>query len=494
MPEKQPSPEVDAAKRDLSYFLSILGVNSDRSSNPNAPCIGCGDKTCLQYGPDKTRQGEWYWHCYKGCGNGDVIEAMVKLRGMSYKDAFARIRTDFADRVSKPSAHTQYHSNRATQHQRQGINPSGYVAGVVPALERLGNAGQLPAPPRLERQECVIDLDRADRYVNDAHEYLLSNPDLLTKWERGISLETCIRHRVGFIEFGKIQYAPWQKPMDIPAAWVLPITDEEGNLRAVKLHFEERPNWGSRECPKLMWLPFGTVPAYDNTKRTEDGKTIETKPVHSYLTMWPHPDTLQPQVNSDFTTDASFWIQRIPDSLRPDWDMLVDAQRYKVAYERECVVEDLSEVDIWDAQLRAFEEMKKKIFAAVLKTEDVDAQYDPKKTKRETDWSSYVFICPGELKALACESAGLMATAGTGGESVIPGPSILSRFSGKKICLFGDLDPPKRILDKSTHETRKVFCTGREWVGKWISALEPHRVTSIVTKWGGQKGGQDGAV
>ena len=48
-----------------------------------------------------------------------------------------------------------------------------------------------------------------------------------------------------------------------------------------------------------------------------------SKPVHSYYPLWPHPDRLSPQMISDFILDAQFWIERIPDDIRSEWDEIV---------------------------------------------------------------------------------------------------------------------------------------------------------------------------
>lgn len=453
------NPFVVAARRDLPYLLGVLGISSDKTKEMHAQCALCGGGTSLQFGPDKKNSGEWYWHCNKCGEGGEVVAALCLTRyggRDNWKQAYRQIETDFQSRVPK-----SYNNNH------------GYTNGVVPALAHIGR-GQLPAP-KVIREDPVLDMPRAEAFVNEHHQYLMDNFDALQKWERGISRDVCIKYRLGFIEFGSVQFAPWQKKMDIPAAWVLPITDANGALRAVKIHFEERPHWGSKECPKLLWMPFGTKPVYD--------KESGSKPVHSYLTMWPHPDTLQAQVVSDFSLDASFWIDRIPDYLKPEWNDLLEMQRMKYAFEQSSLPEDLNPSQNWDVMLRSFDEMKKKIFAAVLKKENENKADDG-----DTDWSQFIFVCPGELKALACESAGMMATAGTNGEGWIPGNEILSRLTGQKLCLFGDEDPTKRNQShKEPEKTIKVFSPGKEWCDKWVEALRKISVAKIVIKFGGVK-------
>lgn len=485
------NPAVAAAKRDLPYLLSVLGISSSKTAEMHAPCPVCGDATCLQFGPDKKNLGEWYWHCNKGCGNGNVVRALCLTRGFSgddgWKLAYDQIEKDFNGKVSKDSPHDQYHKQQAVQRNGTGTagthpNAHGYVNGVVPAMRQM----QLPAPKEPLRVDPVLDLDKAEKFVVQNHEYLMRNFELVKKWGRGLSKEVCEKYRIGFAEWGRVTFPQFpNKPMDIPAAWILPITNAEGDLKGVKAHFEERPY---PDCPKLMWMPFGTEPAYSKTK-SADGKVIEIKPQHKYTTMWPHPDTLRSQITTDFSLDPSFWIHKIPRDMLPEWNMLLEAQQLKMAWELGKTAEQLEGEELWTVQLRAFDEMKQKIFKAVLKQQNSLAVVDKKSQKQisQPDWSDYDFICPGELKALAAESVGLMATASTDGEGSIPSASFLSKFSGKKVCLFADLDPPHRSMNKKTGELIKVFCTGREWVSKWTDALRVHNIYHIAVKYGGQR-------
>ncbi len=481
------NPAVAAAKRDLSYMLSVLGIQSSKTTESHAPCPFCGDATCLQFGPDKKHLGEWYWHCNKGCGNGNVVKAICRINGWNgdddWKMAYDKIEKDFGGKVPKQSRHDQYHQQQAAEHNhRNGTalahpNANGYIAGVVPGLARM----QLPAPVEIKKQDPVLDLEKAEAFVQQHHGYLMRNFGLVKKWKRGLSEEVCKKYRIGFAEFGQVTFHQSKTPMPIPAAWILPITDENNDLRGVKAHFEERPY---PDCPKLMWMPFGTEPAYKKVKSGD--KWIETKPIHKYSTMWPHPLTLKPEVVSDFSLEAEYYIERIPPTLKPEWETILQAQQFKLAMEVGKIVEELEGPDLWTAQLRTFEEMKQKIFKAVIKTENALAVIEKNK-RPETDWSQYIFICPGELKGLACESGGLMATAGTEGEGAIPGPNFLSKFTGRKVCLFGDNDPPHRSINKKTNDVIKIESTGKKWVEKWIAALEPYRPERIIVKYGGTR-------
>lgn len=479
---KVADPTVIAAKKDLGYLLGVLGIQSQKTSETHATCPLCGSD-CMQFGPDKKKLGEWYWHCNKGCGGGDLIDAMTRAGRYTYADAFSKIRKDFSGRISA-SERDEYSRSRSSSYSGSrngnsgGINPHGYTTGVVSSLERLAGSGSgllaLPKPP--EKPEPVLDIARANEFVDQQHAYLMDNFDLVTKWKRGLSQEVCKKYKIGFIEFGSEKWAPWKNPLTIPAAWVLPVTNSDKELKGVKIHFEERPH---PNCPKLLWMPFGTVPAYQQGDK-EKG-IPEIKPAHAYVTMWPHPDTLTQGISDEFSLDAAYWIQRIPPSLRDEWESIVMVQGQKYAYERSTVVEELDSPALWEIQLAAFGEMKQKIFKSVYPLVNKNGQ-----NKATEDWTEYIFICPGELKALACESAGLMATATTGGEGSLPHPSILSRLAGKKICVFGDEDGMKRSINKKDGSVIKIFSTGKEWVEKWTRALEDYGCSSIVCKYGGR--------
>lgn len=485
------NPAVAAAKRDLPYLLSILGISSNKTSESHAPCPFCGGTKCLHYGPDKKYMGEWYWNCEKGCGGGNVIRAICKARGFSgddgWKQAYDIIEKDFAH-VPKDSPHDRYHKQQATERNgssngtaahSNGVNPHGYTNGVVPALRAFG---QLPAPVPVKKPEPVLDLDKAEAFIAEHHKYLMDNFDSLEKYKRGISKDVCEKYRIGFAKFGKVTFPQSKGPMSLPAAWILPITDGAKKLRGVKAHFEEKPR---PDCPKILWMPFGTAPGYKKIKN-DKGMDIEIKPVHAYATMWPHPDTLHPTISAEFSLDPGYWIENIPPSLRPEWNVLLESQQLKYAWEVGRTTEQLESNELWEVQLRAFEEkeMKQKILKAVMKDKNALAVIDKHK---HVDWRDYTLICPGELKALAAESAGFMATASTEGEGRIPSAEFLCKFARQKICLFADEDPPHRSFNNKTGAVQNVFCTGRQWADKWTTALQPYGVHHIAVKYGGQR-------
>ncbi len=451
-----------AAKCSLDYLKTVLKIASDKPQATEQPCILCGSSDALEFGPDRFRNGQYFFKCYSCTVTGDVIKAIKVSTGWEWKDVFKKVRDDFKGRVSE-SDHDAYHKKQAA--------------------ERNGTQLALPPPAeiRQEKPDPVLDMERAEKVITDAHEYLLHDYDNISKkWQRGISEGVAKKYRLGFLEHESIQFYPWSKPMSIPAAWVIPVTDAEGVLKGVKLHFEERPMWGDKECPKLLWYPLGTLPEYKREK--ENGNwVVKSKPIHAYFSMWPHPETLRQTIHSDFSLDPEYWIQRIPDVIRGEWNDAVEAQKVMLGYELGKADNELEGTELWTAQLRAFDEMKQKIFKLVLKKVDVIEK------KKKSEWDSTIFICPGELKALSVESAGLMATAPTNGESWMPGSKLLNCFSRKNICLFGDNDPPRRVFERDSEVVKKVVLTGQEWVNKWTTALRMHGALRVSSKLGGIK-------
>ncbi len=468
--------EVTAARSDLSYLKNVLGIASEKSSDFNSPCPLCGGKHSLQWGPDKKRLGQWYWNCNKCNKGGDILSALKETTGHEWRDIYKRIRADFKGRVPQQSAHDTYHANNAAQH-------NGTLNGHVKLL---------PAPdPEIkfsaDRPEPSLDMARAEAYVQEQHEYLLRNPHIPSKWKRGISDEVIRKYRLGFVEFGEMKFYPWSKSgLAIPAAWVLPITDADGVLKGVKLHFEERPHYNDGECPKCMWLPFGMKPGYERHQLPDGKWVVDSKPIHNHYCLWPHPSTLLPRVINDFSMDWEWYVSRMPDKLRQKWaDQLLGA-KYMVALELSKTEDDLDASEVGRACEKAFETMKKEIMSAVCGAEEKKV-----KTTGE-DWSNFTFICAGELKALAAESCGLMACAPTSGEGNWLAPAhLLSKFAGQQMCVFGDEDPPHRVF-KSDKEGNKTFlktnCTGMDFCSKWSAALYAVGAARVITKLGGHRG------
>lgn len=415
----------------------------------------------MQWGPDKKAQGCWYWHCNKCGEGGDIISALVKVKGLDFKGAFRKIRELYGSRVR---------------------------SGGHPASKPTNGNGTHPEEPVVQygtvRPEPVLDHKLAEQYIEKHHDYLLKNPDLVKKWQRGISEAVIKKHRLGFIEMDDIP-STYGTKMFCPGAWLIPITDEDNKLKGARIHFEERPHWNKGECPKILWAPWGTMPAY--SKLTNDsGEVVEVKPVHSYYGLWPHPLTLKRIYNADFSMSPEWYIKKLPldNIVAQRFDETYQAEKLQAAFDMHTTEESLDASQLWQCKLRAYDVHKKKIMAVVM-----DAAGGAPR-KRKVEWQDYIFICPGELKAMAAESMGFMATAPTGGEGWMPTEDDFSMFSGQNVCVYRDDDPAKRVWKDKADHSKGVLRTinmGMEWARKWAMALQDQKAGAVVIKCGGQK-------
>ncbi len=539
-------------KCDLNYFKQALGLRSDRSSEMHAQCPYCGDQTGFQFGQSKTRLGEMFYHCHSCGQNGDVFTALNLMGRMSMRDVFKKVRADFGGKTPQ-SQHDAYHQQRQQEIQRnKGATlptpltpppPAAYVNGTshgtahghgaVPAFTNTqpvfpprpipppqrqtaptqysqpnGRGYALPQPSFTENQqpivhlpklvEPVLNLDMANQFIEIYHKYLLDNFHLMKKWQRGISREVAEKYKLGFGEHFPVKFRPWNKPVIIPAAWVLPITNEKGELKGVKIHCEESyTRYDGKPGEKCFWMPFGTQPAWQ--REDKEKNLAEVKPEHKYVTLWPHPDTLQQKTANDFSLEASWWIERIPEKLRGKFQNKVEEHRIMMAYEKAVDEHLLDSPAIWECQLRAFDALKKEIMDAVMKVDDVFKKTEDAVAvdKPRTDWSKFIFVCPGELKALAWESCGYMATGSTGGESWGGTPELLRKFAGQAVCLPCDEDPPKRVFKKQNGEivrnvdgvpeTARIVCAGKAWGAKWGQSLGMYGAEKVCVRYCGQK-------
>jgi hypothetical protein len=168
------------------------------------------------------------WKCFAGCGSGTIIDAAMLAYGVDTpKSALAQIE------------------------KRLGITLARDEDYVEP----------------------IIDRERAERLIRAAHDKLMSDfgiQESLLMGKRGIrDISVVERYRVGFL-YGLTfrEWRTWKLN-----AWVLPITDASGKVRAIRLHCEgQRPP----KTAKCLWAPFGTYP--------------ESKPVYRTLTLWPPPE------------------------------------------------------------------------------------------------------------------------------------------------------------------------------------------------------------
>lgn len=406
---------LDAAKNDESLILQVLGI---KKADSHAKCPFC-QKPNMQV---KKGKSGWHWKCFSGCGGergGSVIDAISLLE----KKTSSQVCNEIAARAGVK-----------TGGQAKPYQPKEYTNGHKPEEKKEDDDETPPLWP-------VLDMERAEAFVKMAHALLLDNEgakDIYMTKKRGISLAVVEKYRLGFLEGHTIPMLGYDgKPdwkLTVPAGWVLPVTDEKGVLRGVKLHFEERPYRfdGSQYQSKSMWVMFGTEPKHDRVKNI--------KPLHCCLTFWPHPATLHPRkVSANFTDDPMYWIKKIPpdSKLQRRWDTTLEEIKLTYGLQISKSPTDFDGSDLDRCFMDTFTLMRGEIQKEALKNGSGDEGMFP------DEFSEYVFITPGELKALAIESAGFMATSYTGGESSMPPLFLMRYFRRRRVCLFPDNDKPQ---------------------------------------------------
>ena len=509
-----------AAKSDLRFIYEVLGLNESRPLAQHKPCIFCNSSDAMQAG--FSRNGGTFYSCYSCGAGGDVLNALQVSRNMSFPEVMKELHRRYGQSTGSysgarqlPSPQARAYSNGTTGHSlpppiapKQRLLPVPkqelvYLPPIVVQQQALAVRQSAPrygenefnlvrnpqvvnAPPK--RTEPVIDVEETDAFVVKAHSYLMNDfKRIMGRYKRGITEAVAKKYRLGFLEHEPIKKTrPWHsRGMTIPSAWVLPITDQYETLKGVKIHCEEAPlrSDGSR-MEKCLWMPFGTEPKYD--------KATDQHPVNSYYTMWPHPDTLTPVRANDFSSSTMWWIERInkecSQKMLEEWRSQVEYHKFNVAYELGKMTDQLDGPDIVVAMEKAWFDMREKIQRELCGSEDKELEEGFAKNNRfqrrsdEEDFYKYIFICPGELKALSAESAGLMATAPTGGESWTPGADWMNAFYGMHIWLAYDDDPPRRDL-----KTGKVYIPGVAWAAKFTDLMKRWNVSSVVASGLGRK-------
>ena len=317
--------ELSVLKRDRHLFFAVVQVKGEGKHLP-CPFHGGGDSFSTWCGED----GVWLWKCHsQGCGSGTIIDAAMK-------------------RYSVHDCH----------------------AALLAIEKDLG----IPIAKDEEYIEPRIDQQRAQAFVEYAHNTLINSPEIQERWltkKRGISIETAIKYKLGFVDGDKFKGVNW----DV-FGWSIPITDAAGRLVFVKMHLE-RPPWP--EGPKCLSAPFGTYPEYRPRRMGQ----AEIKPKHGTNILWPAPES----------------------------------------------------------------------FGQVEK----------------------LYLCPGELKALALCSAGLPATSPTTGENKLPDRLIerLKRCKPGAVFIVFDDDPVRNGKSK-----------GRDWRDSMLAALKEKGVGAYAFAYG----------
>lgn len=214
-------------KQSKEILLQILGIEKDGQ----VKCPFHDDRRASMN--VKLRGGIWSWKCFAGCGSGTCIDAAIKVYNLkSASDAIKTIEKEM---------------------------------GVIIVKDE-------------EIQEPIIDMVKAEEFINYAHNNLISNfalREYYSQKRKIFKMSTILKYRIGFIE--KHIFPQWKK-WDL-TGWVMPITNMRGELVAVKIHQEKK---FSSPSPKALWAPFGTYPEYDYKRNI--------KPINGLLTLWPPPE------------------------------------------------------------------------------------------------------------------------------------------------------------------------------------------------------------
>ncbi len=316
--------ELSELKRNKEYLLTYLGIPREGT---NMTCPFHNGKGCFSV---YIHEGVWFYKCHSSCGFGTIIDAAMKKSGVT--DCHAALMVLERELGIKIIADEEY------------IDP-------------------------------VIDLERANAFITDAHENLLASQELQDQYmksKRGLSLEVVKAYKIGFVSGVGIKGKAWNV-----FGWVLPITDPSGKLLGVKLH-TEKPLWNNpaKPAPKAVWAPFGTYPAGD--------------PHHGTKTLWPAPEM-------------------------------------------------------------------RDLYQGMDKAKDL-------------------YICPGELKALALISAGKWATSPTTGESKMPDRLVQRIVKCQPDRVFIPFDDDKPKLNKGTGQ---MVSPGNNWKDAMVEALAEVGVSAV---------------
>lgn len=434
--------DLQTIKQSERLLLEALGLQ--KASN-HGVCPFCQDKTGFSV-HFRTQANSWRYKCHS-CGlGGNVFDALAKTESLSFSEAKARCMSA----LGLKSAYNRNGNGKAPP-PAQPLYTS--TNGIRQNIEPL----TLPS-----KHAPDIDFKKAEAFIQKSHEYLMNSDDVIERYmrrKRGISEEVAKRFRLGFIQHGR---APMRrKEADggnyyestmLPAAWVFPITDREGNLKSVKLHFEEQP------------VKDG-VPIKGKSRPVSG---ICRNDIWDFNGFWPHPDVQEKKISGiNFSRDANWWLSRLPDGpLRAQFqERLINNQTFLYEEVGRKHPDDFGPAENEIVFQYTFNEMQHELKKEILKLEKKDD--DPSRSIR-----NWIVITPGELKALSFISSGLIATSATGGESNLPHPDEFRCFRGRRVALNWDDDSPKV-------RGQKIICAGPQWVRMMTERLQDAKALEI---------------
>jgi len=415
-------------KQSEQLILQALGIDAPGS---HCLCPLCKHKA-LRVGLEKKGSGVYLCQCMKCNGvKGDIFSVYKLVHNLEFKQALAICCEKLGIKNGTGGGYTRTHGVRALD-----------IDTTIAEAQHNQDQLESEAPESAE-----LDMAMAEEFIDTHHRYLMDTQSCIDTWlkgKRGISEAVAEQYRLGFVENSTIKM--WSKKHQswfdsyTEGAWVLPITDWRGKLRAIKLHFEVVGRFG-----KCVWMPVGKDPE---------------KRYVSYNTFWPHlysqSKSLRP-VN--FTDDPLWWLSKLPDGeLKDRFESQKQINALTFAYDQKKAVEDLTPAQ-WEQIIReTFPDFQKDIQNEILARGG--KVQPPRNVHGWTIWA------PGELKALAYVSVAVQATALTAGEGYIPPPGMLRCFRGRRVAINWDADVPK------VDEQGQIRCTGREFAHKAVDALK----------------------
>lgn len=441
-------------KQSEMLMLEALGI---QKPGQHCPCALCGDKTALRVGLDKKGTGVWLCQCMK-CSKmkGTVLDVHMILNRMTFADAANTCKAKLGLASRPVSQFTR------TNGVRQSDIDERLTAMAEEDRQRISEV-----PP-----EPTIDLAAAEEFVDQQHKALMNRDDLIETWltkKRGISEDVAKQYKLGFLD--RTPLSLWSGKnkewytSTILSAWVLPITDAKGRLKAVKIHHEiiKKDSAGKDVHGKCFWMPFA--------KQRGDG-------VDKYNCFWPHINIQKQQIKGiNFTASAANWISRLPEGeVKARYQERYSQNLYNLTEEgplKGLHPDQYGPPQLEYVEQRTFEEMRKEIQQEALGAIGSSEQMAAISLHNWTIWA------PGELKALSYISSNIRATALTAGETYMPTPGMLRCFRGQRVGLNWDFDIPQELT------TGEVICAGRKWLREATRALAQTNVLEVrAFNWG----------
>lgn len=295
-----------------------------------------------------------------------------------------------------------------------------------------GNADAVPREPEPTRSRLrpaleVIRLAFRDARPGDAHARRCISPDVASRyWVQYVPADDRI-----LVEHPDPDDRYERKTYVISDAWVIPITNESGDIEGIKVHRENPGDYG-----KSGWVRIGINRFGDFNDR------------NGYATLWPPPE----------------WLGK-PDFLDPDGDLSPEGQARRDALPQDKLAGLCRRRAAWLADLSdAYQDPPHEFLGRMAnwaacrdwQAFDAEALLDDRPEART------LIVAPGELKALAYLSAGFHAVSPTVGDGMTWTPGLIRRLDGWRVVVAMDDDESGQGLVDALSEARERWGEPRE--------------------------------